>query len=656
LTTFKIPKVAFWLSLLFGAALIASVFFQGFYTDFLCLALALLLTWAFWALWIAYRPGLPIPRTGVAICLALYAAWLGVSAAWGAVDYMGAISFWWLGTFPLVFWTYTLSPSRESLWRHGYRWAVLTGVALALYASYEYLRFGLEPSATFLNRQSLAGLLNLVSLPLCGYFLSAGQFPKWQRWGMGAAIFVLGFSLALIEGRGATIAGAMAFLLLLAVAFRFAPKQRVALLVAIVAAAFFIGSQLGKEGLGERLGGVADNPWQAGSTRVVIWKQSWEMVKDAPWMGVGLGHYALYYPRYRDPSDQNAGFFAHNDYLQIWVEAGLPGLLLLIAVLVTVLLAYVRTLRRSIAASQRIELTALFAGLLATAAHSVVDFNLYVLSTMMLAGLVLGRLHELVYPVISGNVYVWVPAKALTPRGYKLLMGLLVGFPLLYILTLGLGSFEYRRGMALVERTGDFDAADAALSRSALFYPFADIAFMSKADLLRHVLSVTANSPQEQRKELFEVADQLLAHAIELNPLRPQNFVVRGFFYEQNPGFLGDAWFDSVVRDYRHALALDPRTYQARYLYARFLIKQHRDAEARRVLEDGMKYFYWPAESMVPYYSLTAAARTEAGDAEGAKELRERARALMEDARARRRARTEAKDYRISPSPLLRSL
>ncbi|HKQ30058.1 MAG TPA: hypothetical protein VJS66_02125, partial [Burkholderiales bacterium] len=117
--------------------------------------------------WSNYE-GADFPKTGIALCITLFWVWLAISAVWGRVGYLGAIYFWLLGSFPLVFWIYVLSPRQEELWRLGFRWVTVVGVALAVGATCQRLIYGMEPIATFLNRNSLAALFNLNALPLCG--------------------------------------------------------------------------------------------------------------------------------------------------------------------------------------------------------------------------------------------------------------------------------------------------------------------------------------------------------------------------------------------------------------------------------------------------------------------------------------------------------
>ncbi len=621
-------------SLLFGAAFLSAVFFQGFYTEHLCLTFVLLLLWGLGAAWKNYDAGFQLPRTIVVLSLTLYWVWLGVSGMWGRIAYLGTISFWWLGSLPLVFWIYTLSPSREQIWRHAFRWAVLVGVGLAITGCVQRLWYGLEPTAMFLNRNSLAALLTLTAIPLAGNFLLGATLPRWQRYGLGAAVFVLAFGVAVITGRGAIVCGGVGLVLLVGVAWSRVPKRLVVQLLAIVSLAFLIASQIDVLGLGDRMGTVVSSPWNAGATRFLIWEQSWEMLKQAPWMGVGLGHYAVYWPPYRNPADDSAGFFVHNDYLQIWIEAGLPGLLLLLSVLVCVLMTYLRAMRNAAApAARKVEMTALFCGLLAIAAHSFVDFNLYVLSTLLLAGLVLGRLHALAIPERVAT-YTLAPAKYLSERGYQMVTALVMGLALLYFVTLGLASFEYKRGLALAEAS-KWDEAFTTLERAGRYYPYADNVTMSKADLLRQVMALSPESANEQKKNLFVEAEALFARAESLNPLRPQTLAAHALFYQQNPALVGADWSEKTLAYYRRALALDPRNYQARYLYADFLLKQGRQAEAHEILEAGIPFAHPAVETMVPYFALTAKQREAAGDREGAAVLRSQIRDIALMLRAR---------------------
>jgi O-antigen ligase len=72
--------------------------------------------------------------------------------------------------------------------------------------------------------------------------------------------------------------------------------------------------------------------------RIWMWAVTWTMIRDAPWGGHGLGTFGSQFPLYQArafsrawsaPFIANASFtsYAHNDYLQLWAELGLFGLL-----------------------------------------------------------------------------------------------------------------------------------------------------------------------------------------------------------------------------------------------------------------------------------------------------------------------------------------
>jgi O-antigen ligase len=64
--------------------------------------------------------------------------------------------------------------------------------------------------------------------------------------------------------------------------------------------------------------------------RLDAFKASLQMVGDRPWMGSGLGTWAILYPRY---AGLDTGFFlnqAHNDWAQWAAEGGVPFVLILL--------------------------------------------------------------------------------------------------------------------------------------------------------------------------------------------------------------------------------------------------------------------------------------------------------------------------------------
>ena len=152
---------------------------------------------------------------------------------------------------------------------------------------------------------------------------------------------------------------------------------------------------------------VTDDNW-ATLERLAHWHAAWLMWADSPWIGVGIGNYALAYVRYAVPRWQDPLGHAHNYYLQVAGETGAVGLTAYLILVVASLVLAWRTARPRPTAVARscpgktirlahvtddrywrgVALGTL--GVLAhLSAHNVVD-NLYVAGMYVQVGLVLG--------------------------------------------------------------------------------------------------------------------------------------------------------------------------------------------------------------------------------------------------------------------------
>ncbi len=321
-------------------------------------------------------------------------------------------------------------------------------------------------------------------------------------------------------------------------------------------------------GLGQRVLAVTHdylNRW-------VIWESSWNLLQAAPWRGAGLGLFYLAYPPFSNPADSSGGFFVHNDYLQIWIEAGLPGLLLLISVQIAALWLLVRTLRKkTLPRNTRIETVGLFCGLLAVAVHSFVDFNLYILSIMMISGLVMGRLHELGCRELKTPCVRIRFSHRIGARAYPAIVMLLVLLPILYFTTLGLANSYYEKALAQ-GREARLREADRSLATAEWLAPADDRILIARADLYRHAITLLPREDQNGKEALYANALKLLDEARRENSLRALTSVIRARLYRQNPALAGAKGDELAAESFHHALALNPRLLLGRMEYAELLL------------------------------------------------------------------------------------
>jgi O-antigen ligase len=207
----------------------------------------------------------------------------------------------------------------------------------------------------------LFGLGCLISL----YWIVNGADRRLK--GLGIAVFSINL-VGLLFTRTLTALAACVICILLWVLFhhwwtlRFSPnpKRALALLWVVGVAALVTGGVVAQQaGAVDRVSAVADRIFRgdidaATSGRGPVFRITWEMIQENPWLGAGLNSFASDFFFARADSEfgrgqkmaSRPGAFrqAHNEYLQTWAEVGLLGLLLFLGLLMLPLALGVRRL------------------------------------------------------------------------------------------------------------------------------------------------------------------------------------------------------------------------------------------------------------------------------------------------------------------------
>ena len=607
--------LSFLYGLLFAAAFVAALFFNGIRIEFFALSMALLVLLFFAILWRGYDHGMHIPATPMTITLTLFWAWLAITLLWSKVPYVSMVNFWWVGGAVFVFWLTTLAPARRHLFSGVYLAILAIGLVLALFGIYQQLHLDVKAQSTFLTRNSHAALMCLIVIPASSLFLQAHGSARTAVWTsrlLGPVLFTLYFSIALTSSRGVTLGLFMGLAVMVATVFRHVPRPRLVVFAAIVMAAYLIANISLKGEIADRLGTLMNLP-SADPARFLIWERAWRMLMDEPWWGIGLGTYWLHWPPYRHPDDASGGFYAHNDYLQIWIETGLPGLLLLLAVYVAVLITFVRLVRHPrVSAAEIVTSAGLFGGLLAIAVHTFFDFDLYIYPIQLVMGLTLAQLHTMYLARVQAPVIAVAPARRMSRRAYRGIGLLVMLLPLFYFAALGGSAMLTYKARELVAQRKWVEAS-TAFSHAARLMPTSDLALIAHADMLRQALGQLPPGSGADRRTLYREALALLDDAEKANPLRSQLFFIRGLLYHQVPDLTGPDWADRAAHAYATALKRDPMAFWAREAYGGLLLWQGKLKLAKDVLEGGIDYRYTTG-AVVGYYALLARARREAGE------------------------------------------
>lgn len=113
--------------------------------------------------------------------------------------------------------------------------------------------------------------------------------------------------------------------------------------------------------------------------RVLLYMQTLAMIKDHPVLGVGLGNYSIYYPRYKESIRNKAEehtklYSAHNEILNFTAECGVAGLFLILALYLYMIFPLLSTALNNKAADNiTLPLLGIFT---ATAVSSLFGFNI----------------------------------------------------------------------------------------------------------------------------------------------------------------------------------------------------------------------------------------------------------------------------------------
>lgn len=394
-----------------------------------CIALALCLI-------LADQRGLSarhlIPIAPVPIVFALYvgaallqlsplgAAWFGPAAAWRELswphDGVGALVSWtatgpWLALGPALLLVLTVLTAAGFSKRRDRAMSLLRVVAISgtCYAVYGILAHLIEPHK-LLWRDKFA-YLDAVT----GTFVNRNTAATY--WG-SCAVVCLGLALAELahkrrRRRGRTrLYGWLAALALCLIATAMTGSRGGAL-VTLVALAFsgmlwlaggdyrgkvrWIMAGIGALGLvlvGQLLGGLVEGRVREygffDQRRIEAYADTIRMIRDHPWLGIGLGNFATVFPRYRSELLGSSGVWdrAHSTPLEIAAEMGLPVTIVIIGCFFWMVYALLKgCIRRK--RDRAIPVAAAGVAIFGVM-HSSIDFSLQIAGYAVVFGAVVG--------------------------------------------------------------------------------------------------------------------------------------------------------------------------------------------------------------------------------------------------------------------------
>jgi len=262
---------------------------------------------------------------------------------------------------------------------------------------YQSVFLGERTTGTYVNRNHFAGFIELTSFLMIGYALSLRDYGSadkglriyfrdllssdmiFKQLTMILVISFVAISLFLSESRMGIFSFLITAVLMYLIINRISkksPAERILIGFTVfmtICYVIFISFYPIFKRFVETVG---DSPGRAH-----IWKDSFRIFLDFPLFGTGLNTYGFVIAKYKTLNVPYSINFAHNDYLQLLVETGVIGFILLIIPLYKLIRYSLEKIRnysnRKDYFAAYVRLGAL-CGIISILVHSLVDFNLHI--------------------------------------------------------------------------------------------------------------------------------------------------------------------------------------------------------------------------------------------------------------------------------------
>jgi O-antigen ligase len=268
-----------------------------------------------------------------------------------------------------------------------------------------------DATGTYINRNHYAGFLEMilpfgVALILYEYGKLRGsdsqsaaslktmvQRRSFQKFVLCLCVSVVLFAaLIFSRSRMGIIAVSASILMMFGLAAISRRQGKASLVFFAIFAALSLGLAIwiGPGPIVSRFASVSQEYSSLDQSRLSIWRDALGLVERHPLMGSGLGTFPVAFT-----SVQNAflGQFvnhAHNDYVELASDIGVPAAFMLFASFVFILVRATRTFRRTDGNFDRAVALGCVGSIVAILLHSLTDFNLYMPANALVFSAVLG--------------------------------------------------------------------------------------------------------------------------------------------------------------------------------------------------------------------------------------------------------------------------
>lgn len=452
---------------------------------------------------------------------------------------------------------------------------VIWGLIQHVTGSWYIVSQGTRANAIFYTPNTFATGINLFLLPFIALFL-AGVRPRFTYW--LSLLFFAGLMATQSRGGYLGLTFGMLFLSL----FNFIGHgqlkwnrsrwARLALGLLIVILIFQISPAWSGDNVRATImeGHTSD--------RLELYSSAWQAIQANPLRGYGYFNFGYIFERYKiPPFTDKVALFVHNDYLQIWLEAGLPGILALLSVIGGFYLSLWKK-RSDMHFLQNSEwLPAIGAAMTSIFAHAVVDFPLYVPTMQFLLGAYLGSLNgffrdnSIPKPRFISSITSFPEHIGIRLITIKIMAIFVL---LLWLIQPAIAQFASQQGLDGLKK-GDAKYALKKITLAQRLVPGNAYYYWCEGIILRD------QAIELKNRELAALADNAFAKGKEINKYYPDNLVERIRLHRDHPALLDNPVSPETLSQWmEHVRTWNPHLLSVKIEYARTLAFSGKKQEA----------------------------------------------------------------------------
>lgn len=553
----------------------------------------------------SFKKPIHLPESPLSILLILFTGWCFLTVFWSDIPATSLIHAITIGAAITGFYCYFVISSTALSWQHIFETILATGFILVAISLVQLFSGIDRPNSLFINPNTFSAYLNLIILPTAGYFLISTKPAKSQF--LVVSILLLVYSQAVTASRGASLGQYIGLAMIYFVGRgeinTIKLKQFLATYLSALLLAYLTTRSL------SRL--VSQEIVSHSGVRWEIWQGSINLLNDTPWYGSGVGTYWLLYPPYRLFSDPAAGQNPHNDYLQYLIEAGIPGLALLVLLMGFIAYSWWKYIsNRKNESNKRIEATALMAGITAIGFHSLLTFNLGIFSILFLIGLLLGRF---LFVIGQTKSIIFLNQLSIRKSIFSLTLVSATVILLSYFTFISTSVFILSKARTAYSE-GKMIRADKFNAISLSIYPYNDRAHLLYALIYKSIIKNIAELPKEKRLQFYNRAIEHIKEARKLNSLRPNSYFIQAQIIEEAPDIAGFNWRMEASQWYQQSLKADPRFILAIKGLANFYLTQNDIERASNTIYRALRYQYPGYKETLEFYQFAELVFRQSGN------------------------------------------